>query len=134
MMGLGDGMVHIGIWTLLTFGVGLLLAFFGVVFATAKMMMAQHETRLNERFTAQDEARKAGQQLLSERFGAFEAAKLAETQQWRQTELAISDLKGQLPVTYVLRDDWIRSQTRLDVKFDGLANKIDQFLLQGSKS
>lgn len=49
---------------MLTFGVGLLLSFFGAVFAAGKVLGVQWQKGLDERFAAQDNARVEGSALL----------------------------------------------------------------------
>jgi hypothetical protein len=34
-------------------------------------------------------------------------------------------LKAELPLDYVRRDDWIRNQTVIEAKLDGLASKLE---------
>ena len=40
-------------------------------------------------------------------------------------------LKAELPVAYVRRDDYIRGQSVLEAKLDGLATKIENAQLRG---
>ena len=55
--------IQIELWQLLTFGVGLLLSFFGAAFAAGKLLGAQWQKGLDQRFAAQDEARLQGSTL-----------------------------------------------------------------------
>lgn len=56
--------IQVEFWQLLTFGVGLLIAFFGAVFAAGKVLGTQWQRGLDERFAAQDTARIEGSTLL----------------------------------------------------------------------
>lgn len=56
--------IQIEFWQLLTFGVGLLLSFFGAVWAAGKVLGGQWQKGLDDRFKAQDVARTEGSALL----------------------------------------------------------------------
>jgi len=56
--------VQIEFWQLVTFGVGLLLSFFSAAFAAGKLLGAQWQKGLDQRFAAQDKARTEGAALL----------------------------------------------------------------------
>lgn len=58
--------IQVEFWQLLTFGVGLLISFFGAAFAAGKLLGAQWQKGLDQRFVAQDEARSEGSRLLRE--------------------------------------------------------------------
>ena len=50
-------MISIDLWELLTFGVGLLIVFFGGVAGIAKFILMQMDKRLDERFATQEKSR-----------------------------------------------------------------------------
>lgn len=56
--------IQIEPWQLLTFGVGLLISFFGAVFAAGKLLGGQWQKGLDDRFAAQDKARTEGSAML----------------------------------------------------------------------
>lgn len=66
-------MVQVELWGLLTFGVGLLVVFFGGVAGIAKFILAQMDKRLDERFLTQETARKDEQTRRAEQFTGIEA-------------------------------------------------------------
>lgn len=89
-------MVQVELWALLTFGVGLLIAFFGGVAGIAKFILMQMDKRLDERFKAQEKARDEEQVRRSEQFSGIEgqltkqeAARESNKQHW---DLRFSDL------------------------------------------
>lgn len=47
-----------------------------------------------------------------------------------QTEKDLNDLKSDLPLIYVLREDFIRSLNNVDTKMGNIDNKIDKLLLK----
>jgi len=42
-----------------------------------------------------------------------------------ETEKAILQLRAELPIHYVRKEDWVRNQTIIEAKLDALANKLD---------
>ena len=47
-----------------------------------------------------------------------------------QAEKGLNDLKSDLPLIYVLREDFIRSLNNVDTKMGNIDNKIDKLLLK----
>lgn len=128
--------INLEVWQLLTFMIGLLLSFFGAVFAGGKLLLSQAEKRLDERFAAQNEQRQANQKHLDTKFAAldakFAALELAaanEAKEWRKLERDLMDLKADLPLNYLRREDYIRNQSTIEAKLDGLALRIENALL-----
>lgn len=96
----------------------LFLMFFSfVTFAGAfgKILLAQIEKRLDERFTVRDANQAAVQ---SEWRGLF--SKLEEAS--RMLERDFHQFQVRLPEQYVRRDDYIRGQTVIEAKLDALAS------------
>lgn len=60
------------------------------------------------------------------RLAQMEAAIQARHTEWMGTERALLELKAQLPVEYVRKEDAIRQEVLIHAKLDGLAAKIDQ--------
>lgn len=120
--------VQVDFWNL----VGLLLAFFGAVAGAVKLVVAQFERRLDERFAAQEKARAESQKHWDSKFSNLEAAAKDEAGQWLRIERELLDLKAELPLQYVRREDYIRGQSVIEAKLDGLASKIEQNQLRGA--
>lgn len=94
--------------------VGLMLAFFGVVWAFGKVLMAQFEKRLSERFAAIEEARKNAGAVLQQ-----------ELAQLKNMERDFLKFQAELPTRVVFRDDYIRGQSVLEAKQDALFGKME---------
>lgn len=124
-MGLGYGgmMVQMELWHLIT----LLLAFFGCVGAFGKILLAQFDKRLTERFAAQESARVAAQEHWDQRFSTLDEA----ARQWARVERDFLEWKADLPMTYVMRDDYVRNQTVIEAKLDSVALRIENLQLKG---
>ncbi len=92
--------------------ISLLLSFVGLMFGAGKLLLSQIEKRLNERFEALELARRE-----------------SETS-WAKLEREFLEFRGELPLHYVRRDDYLRGQAVIEAKLDALYNKIE--LLQRS--
>ena len=119
--------IQVNFWDLVL----LLVTFFGGVAGAFKLMFAQFERRLGERFTAQETARAENQKHLDAKFSVLEAASNKVAGEWGRIERELLDLKAELPLQYVRREDYIRGQSVIEAKLDGLASKIEKNQLRG---
>lgn len=97
-------MIQVEFWQLVT----LLIAFITFAAAAAKLLLRQVEKRLS----------------------AIEAS----SAEWRKVERDFLEWKGQMPLIYVLRSDYVRNQTVLEAKIDAIAVRIDNLQLRETKS
>lgn len=95
--------IEVKFWEVLS----LLIGFMGFVFTAGKILMSQVEKRLDIRFEGLEKARKT-----------------AEDGHMRM-EREFLEFKATLPLEYVRRDDFIRSQTVIEAKLDALYNRLD---------
>lgn len=65
------------------------------------------------------------------RFDALEARIADEAGSWDRMERELLQLKAELPLHYVRREDYIRGQSVIEAKLDGLASKFENALLRG---
>lgn len=105
--------VQLELWHLVT----ILLSFFCCVGAFGKILMAQFERRLDERFKAQEQSRQEAQVRWDMAFREIE--ELA-----RQNERDLLGLKVHLVENFVSRQDFIRRDSILELKIDGLAHSV----------
>ena len=75
-------MVQVELWGLLTFGVGLLVMFFGGVAGIAKFILAQMDKRLDERFAAQEKSRDTQMSSIEKQLSHQEAARESGKKHW----------------------------------------------------
>ena len=122
--------IDIELWHLVT----LLLAFMGCVAAAGKLFLAQLQRHLDDRFKAQDVARSENHQALSRRLDGIESANREEAGQWQRVERELLNFKAEMPVHYVRREDYIRGQSVIEAKLDGLATKIENAQLRALTS
>ena len=100
--------------------------------ALARLLMTQFERRLDERFRTQEASRAEAQKLWTAKFETLEQCAQNEAREWQRIERDILTLKADLPLNYVRREDYIRNQTIIEAKLDGLALKIENALLKNS--
>lgn len=100
--------------------VGFFIAFLAACAGAGKLLLAQTQRHLDQRFIA-----------VGSRLDGIEAANKEETNQWRRVERELMDLKGELPLHYVRREDYIRGQSVIEAKLDGLAVKLENAQLRG---
>ena len=106
--------LQIEFWQLVGFGIGLLSGFAGIIFGAGRLIAAQFELRINERFDVLQKAREA------------EAAGITNL------ERDFLRFQADLPLHYVRREDYVRGQSIVEAKLDGLAAKIDNAQLRAS--
>ncbi|WP_223871516.1 hypothetical protein [Candidatus Dactylopiibacterium carminicum] len=86
----------------------LLMAFFGCVGTFGKVLLAQFEARLDERFNGLED-------------GHTKAL---------EVERQLLIFKAELPLQYVRREDYVRNQTVIEAKLDAVASKIENLQLK----
>lgn len=102
--------LQIDFWQL----VGLLGAGLGALWGVIKLAAAQ----------AQRYQDAAHQQLLGRLLGIEQASK-EEAGQWQRMEREMLQLKADLPLHYVRREDYIRGQSVIEAKLDALSSKLE---------
>jgi hypothetical protein len=108
--------ISIDFWQLVL----LLLTFFAACAGAGKLLLAQTQRHLDDRFT-----------MMGTRLDGIESANRDEANQWRQVERDLMSLKSDLPLRFVMRDDYIRGQSIIEAKIDGLAVKLENAQLRG---
>lgn len=94
--------------------VGLLGSGLGVLVAVMKFGVAQ----------AQKHQDSTHLQVLG-RLDAMEKANKEEASQWQRIERELGQLKADMPLHYVRREDYIRGQSVIEAKLDALASKLE---------
>ena len=118
----------------LSTAIGLLGVFATIITGLVKLLLAQFEKRLGERFAAQDEARKAATKHWEESFAKVLDRQEKDAQALAQLERSFLKFQAELPVNYVRREDWVRGQSVIEAKLDGLALKFENILLKGARN
>lgn len=107
--------LQIDFWQL----VGLLLSGLGALVAVMKFGVAQAQKH-------QD----ATHAQLIKRLDSIEQANKDESDQWQRMERQLLQLKADLPLQYVRREDYIRGQSTIEAKLDVLASKLESAQLR----
>ncbi|MCC4259201.1 MAG: hypothetical protein ACRBBM_00520 [Pseudomonadaceae bacterium] len=100
--------------------VTLLIAFFGACAAAGKLLLGQTQRHIDERFS-----------MMTSAMASLEQANKEEAQQWKKLERDVMALRAELPLEYVRREDYIRGQSVIEAKLDGLAVKLENAQLRG---
>lgn len=118
--------LQIDFWQL----VMLLLTFFGACAAAGKLLLSQTQKHLDERFKAQEQARSTNHDQLARRLDGIESANREESTQWQRVERELLRFQADMPLHYVRREDYIRGQSVIEAKLDGLADKVEKAQLR----
>ena len=111
--------LQIDFWQLL----GLLLSGLGALWGVVKMAAAQ----------AQRHQAAAHAQLVA-RLESIEQASRAEAGNWQRVEREILQLKAELPLNYVRREDYVKSIATIMAKLDAISLRFENVLLQRGKN
>lgn len=106
--------------------VAVLLAMIAGYWALAKMVVAQFNAALDVRFAALETSRQEGRRAIEERFKRMEAKQ-------DETERDVRRILVELPREYVRREDYVRGQSVIEGKIDGLALRVENIMLKGGR-
>jgi hypothetical protein len=118
--------VQLEIWHLI-----LLLGMFVSVVATAgRLLLGQIDKRLDARFDGMEEARRENTTHWDAKFKAVLDDQQKGADAWRSLERDFLKFRGDLPLEYVRREDFIRNQSVIEAKLDAVALHIQNLQLQ----
>lgn len=110
------------------------IASIGGIWTLLKIIAIQFKRDLQERFTIQDNASKAHYLQLNTRLDILDSAVKTDAGQWQRVERELLNLKAELPLHYVRREDYIRGQSVIEAKLDGLGSKLENAQLRALKN
>lgn len=131
-MNLAASLIQVEAWDLIKFLVMLLTSFLGCIFAFGKLLGGQIDRRLDEKFKAQEEARKAGSTALLEHINRHITDGERTAAQVVNLERDFLKWQAELPIHYVRREDYVRGQSVIEAKLDAVYNKLEVVQLKGS--
>ena len=112
------------------------IAGIGGLWALMKVIAIQYRNdikrELNEHFRVQDITSTAQYDKLNTRLDTLDASAKLDTGQWQRVERELLTLKADMPLHYVRREDYIRGQSTLEAKVDGVGMKLENALLRAS--
>lgn len=114
-----------------TWLVGLLLTFFGAAAGVGKLLLGQHQRHQDRRNADLENAVKSLQGSLSRRLESIESSTREESARIHALERELLQHKAEMPLHYVRREDYIRGQSVIEAKLDGLALRIENQSLKG---
>lgn len=106
--------LQIDLWQLITLAITLAVALIGAFFTLVKMLLNQHQRHQDQRFDA------------------IESAAREEAGKWQRIEREILQLKAELPLNYVRREDYVQAVATIMAKLDAMALRFENILLQRS--
>lgn len=112
----------------------LALSILGGYWTLAKIIGTQFQRSLDERFTAQDKALDANHKSLAGRLDGIEAVNRTDAAQWQRVEREILQLKAELPLNYVRREDYVQAVATIMAKLDAMSLRMENILLRGNRS
>jgi len=107
-----------------------LIAFIGFCGGAGKIFLNQFNKGLDTRFESQDTARKTFHEALQSRLAGIESTAREEAAEWKRVERELQEMKADLPLHYVRREDYIRGQSVIESKLDALYNKLENVQLR----
>jgi hypothetical protein len=125
--------LQIEFWELLSMMVSVLLAILGVFMAIIKSMLAQSQRHLDMRFASLEAANKTAGEQLAKRLELIEQAGRNDADQWARVEREVLQLKAELPLNYVRREDYVQAMATIMAKLDAMSMRFENLLLKESK-
>ena len=111
-------MIEISSWQVITFFVSLVITIIGMLIGFGKILLAQFEAKLNEKFRFSEERYR---QLHNDMTAARKTSEEAKD--------VVLELKVSMPNEYQRREDAIRSETVNSARFDSINEKLDKVIL-----
>lgn len=72
----------------------------------------------------------AAHKQVMDRLNSLEQANKEESMQWQRIEREMLQLKAEMPLHYVRREDYIRGQSVIEAKLDAVATKLEMAQLR----
>ncbi|MDA8257955.1 MAG: hypothetical protein M0Z99_20410 [Betaproteobacteria bacterium] len=119
--------VRLEIWHLVL----LLAMFVSVVWTAGRLLLGQIDKRLDTRFDGMEQAREQNTVHWDNRFRALMEDQKKGSDAWRNLERDFLKFRGDLPLEYVRREDFIRNQSVIEAKLDALALHLQNLQLKG---
>lgn len=135
--------IKVEFWQLLA----LMISFLGFCFAAGRVLLAQTDKRLDQKFESLEAIRREATRNWEHKFTDMMSHRQTEMDRlreeltgYRAEAKGVQDLEREflkfraaLPVDYVRREDYVRNQTIIEAKLDGLAIKIENLQLKGTR-
>lgn len=121
--------VQLEIWHLVL----LLAMFVSVIWTAGRLLLGQIDKRLDTRFDSMEQTRRDSSAHWDSKFKAVLDDQQRGADAWRNLERDFFKLRGDLPLEYVRREDFIRNQSVIEAKLDAVMLHIQNLQLKGYK-
>jgi hypothetical protein len=118
--------VQIEIWQVIT----LFILFVSGVASAGWLLLGQVDRRLDTRFDSMEKSRQEHTTHWDGKFRALLEDQQKGTDAWRNLERDFLKFRGDLPLEYVRREDFIRNQSVIEAKLDAVMLHIQNLQLQ----
>lgn len=108
----------------------LALSILGGYWTLTKIIAGQFQRGLDERFAVQERTRSENHNQTSRRLDSMESIHRDEAAQWQRVERDLLQMRADMPLHYVRREDYIRGQSVIEAKLDGLGTKLENAQLR----
>ena len=116
-------MTEVSTWQVITFFVSLVITIIGMLIGLGKILLAQFESKLNEKFKFTETQYQQLHQDIKEARRLSEAA-----------NNIVMELKIKMPEDYQRREDAIRSESVNSARYDAINEKLDKVILMYGRS
>ncbi|MDU8925441.1 hypothetical protein RYD26_11095 [Pasteurellaceae bacterium LIM206] len=116
-------MTEVSTWQVITFFVSLVITIIGMLIGFGKILLAQFESKLNEKFKFTESQYQQLHQDIKEARRLSEAA-----------NNIVMELKIKMPEDYQRREDAIRSESVNSARYDAINEKLDKVILMYGRS
>lgn len=118
--------IELNLANLIFIVISLICAFWALL----KIIARQGKRYFEGRFETHEKANAAHYLQINSRLDALDSAAKADVGQWQRVERELLNLKADLPLHYVRREDYIRGQSVIEAKLDALGIKLENVQLR----
>lgn len=118
--------IQFEIWHL----VSLVITGISFIVSVGWVLLQQMDKRMNAHFVALEKARDETMRVWDAKFAEMLDDHKASAEAWRSLERDFLKFRGDLPLEYVRREDFIRNQSVIEAKLDAVALHIQNLQLQ----
>jgi len=102
------------------------------VWALLKMLAMQFKKDFHQGLDALERADRLQHAELNARLEAIQEANKVDAGQWGRVERELMNLKAELPLHYVRREDHVQTMAQIMTRLDSLSLRIENILLKGT--
>jgi len=122
--------IELNIANLIAIAIAILGCIATLIKVIAVLFERSIKSDLKTRFETLDASAKGHYEQINLRLSSLDTAYKQDAAQWQRVERELLTLKADLPLHYVRREDYIRGQSILENKIDGLGLKLENAQLR----